>query len=121
MARILVIDDQAALRVLLRDILEPEGHVIVDAANGAIGVEAFRQLPFDLVITDIIMPDQDGIDTIVELRRLRPEQKIIVISGGGRNNSPEFLRIATRLGATEVLAKPFGPADMRRVVRTCLE
>jgi CheY-like chemotaxis protein len=121
MARILVIDDHTAMRVLLRDILEPEGHIIVDAANGAMGVEAFREAPFDLVITDIIMPGQDGIDTIVQLKRLRPEQKIIVMSGGGRRNSPEFLRIASKLGATDVLAKPFDPADMRQVVRACLE
>lgn len=116
MANILVIDDEAGVRELLRDTLEPLGHTIVEASNGLMGVEAFKQAQFELVITDIIMPDQEGIETIQKIRQLRPDQKIIAMSGGGRTKTVEFLQIASKLGATGVLKKPFAPSVLRDVV-----
>jgi DNA-binding response OmpR family regulator len=119
MAKILVIDDEPALRTMLRDSLEPE-HAIVEAGNGIEGVRAFAADAFDLVITDIIMPDQEGIETIIEIRKMKPTQKIIAMSGGGRTKTVEFLKIAERLGASQVLKKPFGPSVIRDAVRTVL-
>src|SRR5579871_1908541 len=116
MAKILIIDDEPTLRTMLRDALEPP-HSIVEAGNGIEGMKAFAAEAFDLVITDIIMPDQEGIETIVEMRRTKPEQKIIAMSGGGRTRTVEFLKIAEKLGANRVLKKPFGPSVVRDAVR----
>ena len=120
MANILVIDDEAGVREMLRDTLEPMGHTIVEASNGVLGAQKFREAPFDLVITDIIMPDQEGIETIQQIRQLRPDQKIIAISGGGRTKTVEFLQIAQSLGVDQTLKKPFGPSVIRDAVRACL-
>jgi DNA-binding response OmpR family regulator len=121
MAKILIIDDEASLRQLMRDVLEQAGHQVTDAPNGLVGVEHFKGARFDLVITDIIMPDQEGIETILEIRQHAPDQKIIAISGGGRTRNAEFLAVAKKVGADEILAKPFSLADLRRAVSVCLE
>ena len=121
MANILVIDDEAALREVIRDSLEPLGHTIVEASNGLLGMQRFKEAPFDLVITDIIMPDQEGIETIQQMLKFRPAQKIIAMSGGGRTKTVEFLQIAQKLGASRVLKKPFPPSVIRDIVKTCLQ
>jgi CheY-like chemotaxis protein len=121
MASILIIDDEEPLRTLLRDILEQAGHAVTDVANGALGVARFRQEPYDLVITDILMPDQEGLETIVEIRQFRPNQQIIAMSGGGRTRSVEFLAVAKTVGANVILAKPFGVAEFRQAVSDCLD
>ena len=87
------------------------------AADGAAGVTAFRQENPDAVVTDIIMPEQEGIETIVTIRRERPETKIIAISGGGRLSNVELLRMARLLGADDVLPKPFCAQELRNRVR----
>jgi DNA-binding response OmpR family regulator len=120
MANILIVDDEAGLRTGLRDILELDRHVVVEAGNGKIGVQKFKEGQFDLVITDIIMPDQEGFETIKQIRALRPDQKIIAISGGGRTGSVELLQIAEGLGAMRVLKKPFGPSVLRDAVKAAL-
>jgi DNA-binding response OmpR family regulator len=120
MANILVIDDETGIREMLRDTLEPQGHTIVEASNGVLGIQKFKDAVFDLVITDIIMPDQEGIETIQQIRQLRPDQKIIAISGGGRTKTVEFLHIAENLGVDKTLKKPFGPSIIRDAVRACL-
>ncbi len=83
MPRILIIEDDEEIRDLLESLLTREGYTVATAANGKQGVAAFLAQPFDLVITDIIMPEKDGIEAIMDLRRGRPELKLIAISGGG--------------------------------------
>jgi YesN/AraC family two-component response regulator len=107
MARVLVIDDEKLARLTLRKILERAGHQVAEASTGTQGIEVFRKQPFDLVITDIIMPDKEGIETIRELKRDFPDVKIIAMSGGGRTQNLDFLKLATQYGAKAVLAKPF--------------
>jgi DNA-binding response OmpR family regulator len=119
-ASILVIDDNQSICDMLRDILELEGHVVTEAADGADGMMKFRQQGFDLVITDIIMPDKEGIETIMEIRGLNGDVGIIAISGGGRIKAEDVLKTARGLGADEVVPKPFGAAEMRRLVRSLL-
>jgi DNA-binding NtrC family response regulator len=80
----------------------------------------FRNERPGLVITDIIMPDQEGIQTIAEMRKERPDAKIIAISGGGRVGNIDFLKIAQHIGAVDAIAKPFDPDDLLRRVRSCL-
>ena len=106
MARILVVDDERIIRFTLRQMLEKAGHEIFEAANGLEALKSIDELGVDLVITDIIMPEKEGIETIVELRRRRPDLKIIAVSGGGRTQNLDYLQIAKRFGADCTLAKP---------------
>jgi CheY-like chemotaxis protein len=105
--KILVIDDDHLVRYALSKILSSYGYEVVTAADGKRGMTVLRDEHPDVVITDIIMPEQEGIDTIIQIRRERPGIKIVAISGGGRIRNIDFLEMAQSLGADEVLAKPF--------------
>jgi CheY-like chemotaxis protein len=105
--RVLVIDDEAAIRYTVHLLLEESGFAVTVASNGREGMTAFRANPPDLVLTDILMPEQEGIETILQIRRLCPKAKIIAMSGGGRIGNTDFLSIAKGLGADATIAKPF--------------
>jgi CheY-like chemotaxis protein len=107
MARILVIDDDTTIRLSLKLALEDADHQVEEAADGQEGIDRFRANPVDLVVTDIFMPEKEGMELIHEIKRDRPETKIIAISGGGRMNPDDYLNIARRLGADRTLLKPF--------------
>ena len=108
MASILVIDDDAPMRRFVRHALAKHGHDLAEASDGAQALRILAERPIDLVITDLLMPETDGIETILELRRLYPATKIIAISGGGEYQSGAgFLRAAVSLGADRTLTKPF--------------
>ena len=108
MANILVIDDEAPVRRLVALALEKQGHRVSEAGDGAEALRIMAEHSTDLVITDLLMPETDGIETIMELRRLYPATKIIAISGGGEYQSGAgFLRAAESLGADRTLTKPF--------------
>jgi CheY-like chemotaxis protein len=115
-ATILVIDDEEMVRATLRLALEAAGHRVLEAGNGRDGLRLLETNPVDLTITDIIMPEKEGIETIIEIRRRQPEAKIIAISGGSRSQDIDFLRIAERLGAVHSLAKPFSPQMLIELV-----
>ncbi len=121
MARILVIDDDDQIRAMLQQRLEREGHKVVSAGDGKLGMKLFREEPAELVITDIIMPEKEGIETIMELRRDFPEVKIIAISGGGKVSPDEYLHIAEKFGAHRTLAKPFGREELLKAVQELLK
>ena len=120
MAKILVIDDDSAVRDTLVQVLEDGGYEVASAEDGKRGIASFRRDPPDLVITDIIMPEMEGIQTITELRRIRPNAKIIALSGGGRIGNTDFLSVARYLGAMDVIAKPFDLDDLLSRVGRCL-
>lgn len=120
MASILIIDDEPSIRTLIRDALESE-HTLTEAANGAEGMRHFAVTPFDLVITDIVMPVQEGIETLLHIRRLKPEQKVIVVSGGLRMGAGEFLKLTENIGVDALLKKPFSPGTLRATVQACLK
>lgn len=120
MARILVVDDEELVRLTLRQMLEAGGHEVVEAANGREGVEREAEQAVDLVVTDIIMPEQEGIETIVQLRRKNPKLKIVAISGGGRMKNMDFLKIAANVGADATLTKPFSTQELTEVIDRCL-
>jgi DNA-binding response OmpR family regulator len=107
MARILLIDDDDAVRSMLSLTLTHFGHTVTEALNGAEGLKHFARDGTDLVITDLVMPEKEGLETIMELRRLQPQVKIIAMSGGGRNKGMDYLRPAKAMGAAITLAKPF--------------
>jgi len=116
MPRILVVEDDDQLRAVLTQILERAGHEVAEAANGRAAMELQRRAGADLVITDIIMPEMDGIEIITALRRDFPAVKIIAMSGGSRIGPVEFLNLARLLGAHRTLHKPFALQDMLEAV-----
>ncbi len=120
MARILLIDDDYDLRTSLKSLLEDNGHEVMEAANGNEGLAIQSDEPADLVITDLFMPEKEGLDTIMDLKRDNPQAKIIAISGGGRAASVDFLELARNLGASHTLKKPFEPEDFIDVVTKSL-
>ena len=97
-----------------------KGHMVVTATNGIEGMQKFSAGKFDLVITDIIMPDKEGIELIMEMKRHTPGVKILAISGGGRTGNVEFLKMATKLGAVASLKKPIRLAEFYKVLSQCL-
>ena len=105
--KVLVIDDDHLVRYTLSKILQRSGYDVVTASDGVRGMLLLREEHPDVVITDIIMPEQEGIDTIIQIRRERPSIKIIAISGGGRIRNIDFLTMAHSLGADDVIRKPF--------------
>jgi DNA-binding response OmpR family regulator len=119
MARILVIEDDPGMRDILEETLTPAGHEVWSAVNGKEGVALFHAHPADLVITDLLMPEQEGLETIRELRSVSSSLKIIAISGA----APEWrvLEMAGRLGALKTLAKPFTPQEILEAVEVCLK
>lgn len=119
MARILLIDDDDALRTVMAKAIVHGGHQVIEATDGKQGVELFHATEVDLVITDLIMPVQEGVETILQLRRARPELPIIAISGGV-SNSKLYLDIAAKIGARHILAKPFGMSDMLAAINAAL-
>lgn len=120
MTRVLIIDDDRDVRVTLRDILEEAGYEVCEAADGYQGERLFRSGSLDLVITDILMPEREGLETITSLRKIRPEVKIIAISGGGYCGRFNFLEASKDFGANCVLQKPIAADDLLRTIETLL-
>jgi DNA-binding response OmpR family regulator len=121
MKSILVIDDEEQLARMVCTMLEREGYHVVIANNGKEGLKYFRTEPMDLVITDIFMPEKEGLETIRELRREFPGVKIIAMSGGtSRAEGFSALPLAEKLGAACTLVKPFSRSDLLARVKQCL-
>ncbi len=122
MSSILVIDDEADIRDLCRRILSQAGYQVIEAPDGNVGMRLYRENRPDLIITDIIMPEKEGIETIMELRREFPAVRIVAISGGGQaTTGATCLHLAKSLGAVKALAKPFTKSELLDVVREALE
>ncbi len=120
MSRILLVDDDEPFRKMLRLTLTKLGYEVVEAANGKEALRLHAALPADLVITDLVMPEREGLETILELRRQQPTLKIIAMSGGGRINARDFLVIAKVFGASRTFTKPFATADLAAAVAELL-
>ena len=120
MSRILVIDDNEQIRNVLKRILEREGHHVVIVEDSESGLSCQKQQSFDLIITDILLPDKEGISTILELHTDYPSLKIIAISGGGSFQPYGYLDIAKRVGANRTLPKPFNRDELLQVVNELL-
>src|SRR5687767_5921761 len=112
MARILLIEDDNQLRPLLLGMLKRAGHEVIEAINGKAGILAFHASEPDVVITDLVMPEKDGLEIIIELRRAFPKIRVIAMSGGIELTKLNLLPIAQKLGAVSTLAKPFRPQQL---------
>ena len=106
MAKILIIDDEEKVRLALKKMLTHAGHEVVLAEDGNQGLKCCRQQTVDLVITDIVMPDKEGLGTIRDLRRDFPALKIIAMSGGGAGSAQDYLKVAKHFGAQMAFEKP---------------
>jgi two-component system, response regulator, stage 0 sporulation protein F len=115
MATILVIDDQEPIRALLRAALEGDGHEVLEAANGLLGLERYRERAADLIITDIRMPEMNGLELMLELNRSFPHVKVIAMSGGLERKGE--LNAAKLLGARRTFHKPFDVKELLDAVR----
>lgn len=120
-SRILIIEDDVQIREMLRQTMEREGYEVVDAPNGKVAMKIQREKPAALIITDLIMPEKEGIETIRELRQDFQDIKIIAISGGGRIGPEEYLQMAKMLGAQRTFAKPIERKVLLDAVRELLK
>jgi CheY-like chemotaxis protein len=116
MARILLMEDERGLRLAIRKQLEVAGHTVIEAENGAQGVTAFREQGADLVLTDILMPDKEGIQAIIEIKQERPDTIVVAMSGGGRRRNMQYLEFARTLGVRHVLEKPFRRSELMSAI-----
>ncbi len=121
MQRILIIDDEPHILLMLKKMLERTGYEIDLASNGKEGLDLFTRKPSDLVITDIIMPEKEGLETIREMKRMPPELKIIAMSGGGKISAENYLETAKIFGASRIIEKPFTQQHMEPTVNQLLE
>jgi len=119
-ARVLVVDDEDLVRASLAAILRRGGHDVTLAEDGEDALRQFVPESFDLVITDIVMPRREGIETLLALRRLEPTLRIIAMSGSGGSDHGFYLKAAIALGADATLQKPFSVAELRAVVDEAL-
>ena len=117
MKTLLIVDDDAALRDVMRKVLEKAGYSVLTAANGTEGLDLLRSTQVAAVITDIIMPEMEGLETIRTMRVSWPNLPIVAISGGGRPNRADFLRAAQAFGAKRTLHKPFRNDELLEAVR----
>lgn len=117
MERILIIDDDESTLSILTQILQDEGYEVVTAHDGEEGLAQFHSKPMDLVITDMVMPVKDGLDTILELKKIVPDLPVIAISAGGKISKERYLEVAGYLGNTTTLAKPFSRQEIVGAVK----
>jgi DNA-binding NtrC family response regulator len=115
--RVLVVDDDPGMRNFLQMVLEVEGYEVECAMDGKEALAAQRQNPAAVIVSDIFMPEAEGIETLVKLREEFPQTSIIVISGGGSHGGVDYLALARELGAARTLKKPFSPQDLIDAVR----
>jgi DNA-binding response OmpR family regulator len=118
MAKILVVDDDEQIRIMLDIVLSRDSHEVVTARDGAVASVRQRERPADVAIMDIIMPEKEGFETIIEFRRDYPETKIIAISGGGRLGPDQYLSLAKTMGAHFIFEKPLPLAQLREAIHS---
>jgi len=121
MVKILVIEDDDSFRSVLVQMLEKAGYEVLSAENGNQAMKYCREINPDLVLTDIIMPDKEGLETIQELLNLCPNLKIIAMSGGGRFGPNSYLPLAAKLGAKRTLQKPFMREELLSTISEVLQ
>jgi len=121
MARILIIDDDRMVRETLKIVLMTAGHEVALANDGKEGISLVGPFQPSLIITDILMPEKEGVETIQDLRQLVPDLPIIAISGGGRVGNMSFLKVAQHFGADRAFAKPFEPDEILGAITDLLK
>ena len=116
MARVMLVDDEQQIRNMMRKMLENREHTFFEAENGVQALERYREARPDLVITDILMPEKGGLALIAEIKKINPAQRIIAISGGGKDGKLCFLSTAKAINGVTTLKKPFTMEAFQRTV-----
>jgi CheY-like chemotaxis protein len=119
--RILLVDDNNMIRASLSRLLLVAGYEVTDASNGREALRKLAREPFDLVVTDLVMPEMEGIETIFSIRRLRPKLPIIAMSGGGIGDAKTYLAVALKAGVGRAFAKPFENSEFLSAIKELLE
>lgn len=117
MARILIVEDSKDFRSLLQARLEMEGFEVAAASSGADALQVMARQPADVIVTDVFMPDKDGLETILEMRARYPEARIVAMSGWQSSRGVDYLRVAREIGAAHILRKPFDLEEMVQMLR----
>lgn len=120
MKQILIIDDEPDIRIMLKKMIERAGYEVEIAENGQVGMDLFSAGSFDMVITDILMPEKEGLEIIRDMKQISPGMKIIAISGGGRISAATYLESAGIFGADMVFEKPFRQAEITGAIKSLL-
>ncbi len=120
MVKILLIEDDRDFREMLSEMLEREGYAVEQVENGVEGLRKIGVATYNLIITDIIMPEKEGLETIMEIKQIRPDSKIIAISGGGRSAAGSYLKTAEYFGAIKAFQKPFDKSEFMGAVKNIL-
>jgi len=120
MAKICLIEDEAMIRETLNRILQKLGHEVVTCSDGAQGLIEITKNSYDIVLTDIIMPEVEGIEILQTVKKVSPTTKVIAMSGGGRVGNTDFLEIASSLGADAIIYKPVTKTDFMEALNKCL-
>lgn len=120
MAAILVVEDDPQFIETVGKMLGRDQHAVVKVTDGEEALEALAGESFDLVVLDIIMPNKEGLETLVEIRERFPELRVLCMSGGGRSGNFDPLQLSEKFGAHATIAKPFRPAELRQRVNDCL-
>lgn len=120
MPGIMIVEDDAVLREMLRDSLEKRKYTVITAADGREALAKFRPSVVDLVITDLLMPEEDGLMVIMKIKEMKPSARVIAISGGGKAGPGSYLLMASKLGADHVISKPFLPSELVQKVKELL-
>ena len=118
--KILVVDDDDVIRLIIKNVITKLGSQTLEARNGNEAVSLYKKEKPDLVITDILMPDKEGLETIHDIRGINPKAPIIAMSGGGNTQNLTFLQLAQKIGANHVMAKPVKPDELINAIKTIL-
>ncbi len=121
MSKILIIDDDVSIRKLLKAMFEKSNYEVVDAADGEEGIKQFKKYLPDLVITDLIMPGKEGLETIKDIKNINPNSKIIAMSGGGTVEPDMYLKLAKSMGASHVFSKPINSSLLLSTIAEILK
>ena len=121
MATILLVDDDNQVRDMLKKIFVMEGYEVVEAADGLQATELYDPEVIDLVVTDIVMPEKEGLQTIREIKQVNPEARIIAISGGGRIKPEDYLDWANRIGVDQTFTKPIRRTEILAAISELLD
>lgn len=122
MSRVLVVDDEESVRDMVMAMIKPDGYDVIEAANGTEACDACKEMPVDLIITDIVMPEKNGIDLIRQVKKEYPDVAVIAISGGGGiEGRYDYLEIAKLVGADNILKKPFEVRELRSAISEAMK
>jgi CheY-like chemotaxis protein len=121
MPGVLIVEDDKELREMLKMSLLRRNYTVLEAENGKAAITHFKPLLTDIVITDLIMPEEDGLKVVIKLRELKPSIKIIAISGGGKVGPGSYLNLAKALGADAIYSKPFSISELIEKIEQLLD